>query len=379
MRGEYMQRTTNYLFNSFINKVISSIPYRFGEARELIALSLGRIKYLTSEKIANILIREYERLRRVHTPRGFPFHALIDVINTCNLQCPYCPTGRRRNSGRSDKIIDIELIHTFLSHYGKYLVEVGLFNWGEPLMHPRIADIVRIFHEKRIFTQMSSNLNIRNKKVLESICDAGLDNLIISISGITQEIYQLYHRKGNVRLVLDNLRYIVNYKKQMKYNNPVIELKYLVFENNCHQIADALDLAKDIGVDIFRAHYAGGAQEEIIQINGEKRKLLYPSTGMSCLQLWRTVVLNSDGGIAPCCFLYFKEDDFADMRDIRNATPNQRYTQARMMFDKSAAGDLAPELQHPCLKCTFVHRQQHLKEYLATNPHAKQGHRSGGP
>jgi hypothetical protein len=71
----------------------------------------------------------------------------------------------------------------------------------------------------------------------------------------------------------------------------------------------------------------------------------------------------------------FKEDDFADIRDIADATPNQRYTQARMMFDKLAAGDLAPELQHPCLKCTFVHRQQHLKEYLASNPHAKQGHR----
>ncbi len=374
-----MQRTTHDLFNSFINKVISSIPYRFGEARELISLSLGMIKYLTSAKISNLLIREYERLRRVHTPRGFPFHALIDVINTCNLQCPYCPTGRRQNSGRSDRIIDIELIHTFLSHYGKYLVEVDLFNWGEPLMHPRIADIVRIFHKMRIFKQISSNLNIRNKNILESICDAGLDNLIISISGTTQEIYQRYHRKGTFSLVLDNLRYIINYKKQMKYNNPVIVLKYLVFKYNVHQIADALHLAKDIGVDIFRARYAGGAQEEIIQINEEKKQLLYPDTGKLCYQLWRTVVLNSDGGIAPCCFLYFKEDDFADMRYIGNAAPNQRYTQGRMMFDNLAAGDLAPELQHPCLKCTFVHRQQHLKEYLATNPHAKQGHRSGGP
>ena len=374
-----MQKTSNDQFNSFINKVISTIPYRFGEAREFISLSFGMMKYLTSAKISNLLIREYERLRRAHTPRGFPFHALIDVVNTCNLECPYCPTGRRQNSGRSDRLIDIECIHTFLNRFGKYLVAVDLFNWGEPLMHPRIVDIIRIFHEKCIFKQISSNLNIRNTNVLESICDAGLDNLIISISGTTQEIYQRYHRKGNLRLVLDNLKYIVNYKKQMKHNNPVIELKYLIFKHNSHQIADARDLAKEIGVDIFRARYAGGAEEEIIQINEEKKKLLYPDTGKSCCQLWRTVVLNSDGGIAPCCFLYFKEDDFADMSSIGNATPNQRYAEARMMFDKSAAGDLAPELQHPCLKCIFVHRQQHLKEYLATNPHAKQGHRSGGP
>ena len=139
----------------------------------------------------------------------------------------------------------------------------------------------------------------------------------------------------------------------MKFNNPIISLKYLVFKYNVHQIADALNLATDIGVDIFHGSLCRWTPRRNHPNKCRKEKTADPNTDKSCLQLWRTIVLNSDGGIAPCCFLYFKEDDFTDMRDIADATLNQRHTQARMMFDKLAASDRAPELPTPLSKMQF--------------------------
>jgi MoaA/NifB/PqqE/SkfB family radical SAM enzyme len=367
----------NDLLNKLVYKTISIVPEQFGDARDIISYSLGIVKYLTRSKVSNFLTREYERLKRASLPKGFPFHAVVDVSNSCNLECPYCPTGRRQNSGRTEHIIDVDLVKTFLDRYGKYLIAADLFNWGESLLHPRISDIVHLFHERNIFHQISSNLNLKNRSTIERLCDAGLDVLIVSISGTTQDIYEQYHRRGNLSLVIDNLKHLIDYKKRMHLFNPIIELKYLTFKYNAHQVQGALRLAGEIGVDIFRSHIAGGPEEEIIRIDEEKKRLLYPGTGGLCCQLWRTIVLNSDGGIAPCCLLYFKDDDFAHISCIENTSP--RYIEARKMFDKPAAGELASNLQHPCLKCSFVHRQKHLAEYLAANPYAKKGHRTGGP
>jgi len=379
-----MPPSTNDRLTKVISKTIGSIPYRFGEAREIMTLFLGVLKYLTPLKLSNLLVREIEKLKRADLPKGFPYHTVIDIINACNLRCPYCPTGRRQNSGRNRRVIDIDLVETFLNNIGDYLIMADLFNWGEPLLHPQIEDIVKMVHKRRIFIQISTNLNIRNKQILEKICSTGLDFMIVSISGTTQKVYEKYHITGEIDLVLDNLRYIIDYKKKLDYINPIIELKYLIFNYNTHQIEGARSLAKEIGVDIFRASYAGGAEEDIIPINEERKKLLYPDTGKFCSQLWRTIVLNSDGGIAPCCFLYFKEDDFAEYNqsnsvNIRDITSNPKYLAARRMFKNSAVSELPKNLQHPCLKCVFVHRQPHLAGYLTANPYANQIHRTGGP
>jgi len=358
----------NDLLNRLVYKTISVVPRQSGHAKEVISNSLGIVKYLTPSKVANLLTREVERLKRASLPRGFPFHAVIDVSNACNLECPYCPTGRRQNSGRTKQIIDVDVVKTFLDRYGKYLIEADLFNWGESLLHPRISDIVHMFHERRIYNMLSSNLNIRNKSVLEKICDAGLDYLIVSISGSTQEIYERYHRRGDLSLVVENLKHLVDYRNRMHYFNPIIELKYLTFKYNAHQVQESLRVASEIGVDIFKSRIAGGPEEEIIQLDEDSG---------SCDQLWRTIVLNSDGGIAPCFYLYFKDDDFAHISCTESK--NQKYIEARKMFNRLAAGELAANLQHPCLKCGFVHSQKHLAEYLAANPNAKRGHRTGGP
>lgn len=372
------------LLNKVIIKTIGAIPFQFGDIRELVTLFCGVVKYLTPLKLANLVLRESERLKRADLPKGFPFHAVIDIMNACNLQCNFCPTGRRQSSGRIKRIIDIDLLESFLDNIGKYVVIADLFNWGEPLLHPNIGKIVEILHDRRIFKQISTNLNIRDQQILEGVCDAGLDFLIVSISGMTKKIYEKYHQKGDIDLVVDNLKYIVNYKKKLKYRYPIVELKYLIFKHNIHQIEEARAFAKEIGVDIFRACYAGGPEEEIISINEKKKKLLYPATGKSCSQLWRTIVLNSDGGIGPCCFLYFKKDDFADYYppdhiNIKDIMSNPQYVVARRMFNRAALGTLPEDLQHPCLKCAFVHRQPHLSGYLAANPNAKQSHRTGGP
>jgi len=325
---------------------------------------------------------EMEKFLRASRLSSFPYIAVIDVTNTCNLRCPYCPTGARRNSGRERRFIDLSEIELLLKEAGDYIISANLYNWGEPFLHPEIGSIVKSFHDRNIFTVISSNFSFRNNKALESVCDAGLDQLIISLSGASQLVHERYHRSANLDQVLANLKYMSQYKREQGRRRPVVECKYLLFKHNLHEAKEARRLAIESGADLFRIVKAVGPKEAIL----ETAESMAIGGASLCHQLWHTIVMNADGGVSPCCFLFFKEDDFgmycSDDRGpgflmpIRNG---ELAIIARKLFDRKKVGQLSADLRHPCLKCYVVHEQQHLREYLKSNPYARQTDRTGGP
>lgn len=349
-----------------------------GNAGRYVLLARQGARYLTPKKIANVLRCEMEKRQRSARVRSYPYVATLDVTNLCNLRCPYCPTGAQRDAGRNPRTMPLSVVDRLLEEVGGYLISANLFNWGEPFIHRDIADIVERIHARGIFTQLSSNLSIDRSAALEDVCRAGLDYLMISTSGASQAVNAQYHRRGRLSQVAENARAVVEFKRKNRRATPVVEWKYLVFKHNAHEVSEARALAARIGVDIFRAVRGGGEESALVKPNEA------PPSSIPvrfCHQLWQTIVVNSDGGIAPCCYLYFKSDDFAELAQgtVMEARNSSRYLVARSLFDPSAVATLPPDLQHPCLKCQLVHRVPHLKQYLTSNPHAAQQARTGGP
>jgi pyruvate-formate lyase-activating enzyme len=351
----------------------------FGPWGRVMALALTGAPYLTPAKVLNALHCEWEILRRVVRPRSWPYIALVDVASSCNLRCPYCPTGAQRNRGRPQTRIHLKHVQRLLDELGDYLISANLFNWGEPLLHPQLAAMVEMFHHRGIFTQISTNLNTRHQDRLHDLCEAGLDYLMVSISGASQPVYEIFHQRGDMTLVWDNLRRLGEWKRRRPRRLPIIEVKYLVFQHNTHELEKARQKADELGADVFRWVRGSGTRDVMVRRKNRVQTLL--SRFSLCHQLWHAVILNADGGIAPCCYLFFKEDDFGDYTtdSLKDMRQNWRFVTARKMFQPAAVGELSPEMQHPCLKCHLVHRQPHLKPYLEKNPHAVQGHRTGGP
>jgi pyruvate-formate lyase-activating enzyme len=345
--------------------------------RKLLDLAVASRPYLSPLKLLNVARCEAEFLKRAARLRSFPYAAIVDLTNFCMLRCPYCPTGAKRPSGRKKTMIDPARVKQLLEEVGKYLISAALYNWGEPLLHPEAPSIVEMFQAHRIFTSISSNFNIKNKNILEDLCEAGLDHLIISISGAHQEVYEQYHRNGNLELVLENVGYLTEYKRRKNLKKPIIELKHIVFNYNRHEVEDVRRLAAELGVNHFRLRKGSGPDEALVSEKSSNR-IDYLNF---CHQLWHLVLLNADGGMAPCCFLFFKEDDFGDFsqQSIMEVRNNEKFMRARQLFDPAVVNDLPRDLQHPCLKCVEVHKQTHLKTYLQLNPYAKIDHRTGGP
>lgn len=324
------------------------------------------MRYSTPRKLANLIRAKVEQYTRALAPKSFPYRAAVDVVNTCNLKCTLCPTGQR-HFGRDVQLMAIERLDQLLEEFGDYLYMVDFFNWGEPLLHPRIGEFVSRVHQRRIFTRISSNLSLPNRGQFDAICDAGLDYMLLSIDGASQDVYEQYRRSGKLDLVLENVAYIVDYKRRHRLRTPTLEWRFLCFDHNRHEVDAARKLADEVGVDLFTIENAFIPGE--VGERKEEPEYSWALTQRTCAMLYKFVLLHPDGGLAPCCTMIDERDDFgqSDSASFREIWHNERYTQARMMFDPKRVDQLPPDLDHPCFHCPVARNQPHLQEYLEKN------------
>jgi len=133
----------------------------------------------------------------------------IDVINACNCRCKYCYRGTFRTKRSEYEQMAPELLDRVLSKASREIpkgLSIGLYNWSEPFLHDQIGELVGVVKKYKMRSVLSSNLSLKMQDKLKVTFDNGLDDLIVSVSGFTQEMYGKYHIGGNIELVKKNVR-----------------------------------------------------------------------------------------------------------------------------------------------------------------------------
>lgn len=259
-----------------------------------------------------------------------PFNFLIDTGNVCNLKCPFCITGTN-TKGRPKGFMKLEKYKLILEKVSPYAKSIGLYNWGEPFMHKDILKMVSLTAQKSIYTFLCSNLSFSDLDHY-AIVNSGLNSLIVSIDGASQETYGKYRIGGNYDLVLKNIEGIQNAKKASKKNNPDIIWKFLINKFNEHEQATAKDMAQNLGVAIIFQLMATWndkswesslhntkcvipetlTHSDPVKYNNRNRSLpvpigrmiLHPSVYEMCRQPFHTMTVSWDGSVYPCCSVY---------------------------------------------------------------------------
>lgn len=258
----------------------------------------------------------YVRSRIQATPRisGLPISISIEPTTSCNLRCPECPSGLRsftRPTGMLDKAL-FEKVIMELSPTLSYLI---FYFQGEPYLHPGFLDMVQIASRQGIYTATSTNAHYLDESRARATVASGLDRLIISIDGTTQDTYAAYRVGGSLEKVLEGTRTLLRVRKQMRSATPHVVFQFLVVKPNEHQVPGVYALAKELGVDgvwLKTAQiydFENGSplipdQEEYSryrrQADGSyhlKNQLLN-----HCWKMWHSCVITWDGRVVPCCF-----------------------------------------------------------------------------
>ncbi len=245
---------------------------------------------------------------------GVPFNVSIEPTTTCNLGCPECPSGLK-NFTRPTGNLDYDFYKKTVDEIGDRLIYLYFYFQGEPYMHPKFLELVKYAAQKKIYTVTSTNAHFLTERKARETVASGLDRILISIDGTTQQTYEQYRIGGSLEKVLEGTKNLVRAKKEMNSATPHIVFQFLVVKPNQHQIEEVQKLAAEIGVDEVKLKtaqvYDFENGNELIptidkysrykkQGNGQyriKNELLN-----HCWKLWHSTVITWDGKIVPCCF-----------------------------------------------------------------------------
>lgn len=250
--------------------------------------------------------------RSVH--RGQPFALSMEPTTACNLGCPACPSGLKEFTRPTGKL-NLENHIQWLQQVKRSTFYINYYFQGEPFLHPQFLELIREAKKHRIYTATSTNAHFIDAQKAEAIIASGLDRLIISIDGLTQETYSSYRVHGHLDKVIAAAKHLVAAKKKLNKPNPFLIFQFLVVKANEHEIDELHALAKEIGIDEIRFKTAQVYDYEngnpLIPDNERYSRYVKKSDGTyrvkykggnHCWRMWSSAVLTWDGKVVPCCF-----------------------------------------------------------------------------
>ncbi len=119
----------------------------------------------------------------------FPLHVDFESSSLCNMGCPMCFRVRPDYDETQYGLLDFDLFKKGVAECGKYGLYSIRLNWrGEPTVHERLVDMIRLAKNKGIKeVSFISNGYTLEGKLAEEIVKAGVDYITISVDGLYEE------------------------------------------------------------------------------------------------------------------------------------------------------------------------------------------------
>jgi radical SAM protein with 4Fe4S-binding SPASM domain len=289
-------------------------------------------KALTPKRIINAgkLVSSYYLGRWFGGSRhsGMPMAVSIEPTTSCNLRCPQCPSGLREFS-RDTGMLDLNLYKKTIDQLESTLIYLTLYFQGEPFLNKNFLKMVEYAAKSNIYTTTSSNAHYFTPEVAENTVMSGLNKIIISIDGATQDTYGKYRIGGKLQSVLDGTKELVQQKKKHNSKFPHIVWQFIVFSHNEHQLEEVKEMAADYGVDelsVKTAQVYDFEQGSELIPNDEEYSRYVLKNGKyviknellnHCWRLWHACVITWDGLVAPCCFDKDAKYRFGDLKTTK--------------------------------------------------------------
>jgi len=276
------------------------------------------LKHVSFKRILNISVLKisYYLSRILKKPIlwGSPYALSIEPTTACNLGCPECPSGLKKFTRETGKL-DLDFHRDILQNIGSQVFYINYYFQGEPFLHPQFLELIKEAKRNKIYTATSTNAHFIDKSKAEEIVKSGLDRLIISIDGLTQETYESYRVHGRLDKVIEASKLMVEAKNKLNSKTPHLIFQFLVVKPNEHEVKAVFQLANELQIDevrlktaqLYDFKYGNPLMPESEEYSRYKRKndgtyVLKYETGNHCWRMWSSTVLTWNGSVVPCCF-----------------------------------------------------------------------------
>jgi MoaA/NifB/PqqE/SkfB family radical SAM enzyme len=248
-----------------------------------------------------------------------------ELVDGCQLHCELCWNRNRTPSGKQ---MSLETVAKILARYkGR---RIDWFNWGEPLLHKQFVQVAELIRGTK--SCISTNLSLPISD--ETLNAMQLFRFVnVSLSGMSKEVYGIYHHGGDFNLVMFNLNRLANHRPKVN-----IRIRWLDHKFNQHHKKVCEDFCVQSGFG-FGCQTLNCEVEDLV--DGFEHELLTNNLSSNrCCRRLDSIVIGVDGQYLLCCAShnvpigYTIDDDIdtAKLLDAKNKLPLCKVCQTRKLW-----------------------------------------------
>lgn len=278
----------------------------------------------------------------------FPDIIDIELTNTCNFRCLFCPTGTKSIQRNQGFMID-EVFYKIIEETKNYNTAMRFIRWGEPTLHPKFIEYLKYIKQvSDSIVHVNTNGSILSDEMMKQFVDIPLDSVKFSFQGVDKKSYQEM-RNNNL---YDNINKNIKKMNVVRGNNklPYIHVSTSVTYESAEQIdrfkkeiknyADLVTVGRTIMeyIDIDKVKLSE-SEKHILQ-KLKKEESVVKEHPAICPEVYNKLSINWDGTVTACCGDYNGKMIIGDinkqsLKEIWNCSKMKNYRKklAEKKFD----------------------------------------------
>jgi len=232
-----------------------------------------------------------------------PKSIVLEGYNICNLKCVMCPYPMMK---RPKIQMPLSQFKNIVDNCSELSIEsVYLHNYNEPLLDSLLFDRIEYVKSRGMHVGFTTNGTMLTSPKIKEICETGLDEICFSIDSLDKEVYEKIRVGAQLDKVIVSIKQLIAYKKENKITTPMIRISCVVQKDNY------LSITNDGGQKNYRKVFEGAddIKFEVVDSRGDESRLLPGSVTAKgnynriypCAEIWRCLIVLSNGDVVPCC------------------------------------------------------------------------------
>jgi molybdenum cofactor biosynthesis enzyme MoaA len=176
----------------------------------------------------------------------------LDPVLACNLRCKMCYfTDEEYVRNNMKGIFKEENMEEIARVIFKNALKLQIGCGAEPTLFKHNTKLIEIAKNHRVpYISMITNGNLLEREDVANFANAGLDEFILSMHGVTKETYEDLMDKG----IYEKFHSVLQSITEQKKNNPKLRLRinYTFNQDNFHELKDFFKVYDQYAIDVIQ-------------------------------------------------------------------------------------------------------------------------------
>jgi len=180
------------------------------------------------------------KLSQMRTP--YPSYTEIEVTTRCNLRCIMCEHTYWNEETRD---MSFETFKKIVDGFPN-LKWIGLTGIGESFLNKDFLKMLRYVKSKSVYVELYDTFFFIDEKTARELIEIGVDLILASIDGATKETYEKIRRGSDFERVINNVKTLVELKREMNSYFPRLGFHYIISTINLKEIPHYIEMVHSI-------------------------------------------------------------------------------------------------------------------------------------